>query len=178
MKFKIIFSFLLVLFSSCFGNPIERRGTVYGYEKGIIKTMGGRFAIGILPSPWKEQRIRERAVLFENLNDHSTITISSWCKGAIDDVSQEILSQNLVRALTDTNILEKKEVPLGGRKAVMTRFTGELDHALVYLKTYVLKMNQCVFDFYYVGFPHHHDSEKDFDQMVQGFVYLKGPEVL
>lgn len=179
MRFTIFIFFLLLSLTSCFGNPIEIRGTVYGHEKGIIKTVGGRFAIGRLPSPWKERRIRERAVLFENQNDHSTITVSSWCKGAVDDVSEEVLSQNLVRTLQDTKILEKRETPLGGRQAMMTRFMGDLDHAPVYLKTYVLKMNQCVFDFYYVATGRAPLlSEKDFDQMVQGFVYLKGPEVL
>lgn len=192
MRFTIFIFFLLLSLTSCFGNPVEIRGTVYGHEKGIVKTVGGRFAIGKLPSPWKERRIRERAVLFENPNDHSTITVSAWCKGAVDDVSQDVLSHSLIRALKAAKILEKKEIPLGGRQAIMARFTGELDHAPVYLKTYVLKMNQCVFDFYYVatgsasvaeatstkGARSPLLSEKDFDQMVQGFVYLKGPEVL
>lgn len=180
MRSKIFLFFLWLPFMSCFGNPIDTRGTVYGHENGIIKTVGGRFAIGPLPSSWKERRLRERAVLFENLNDQATITVSSWCKGSIDDVSQEVLSQNLISTLADAKTLEKKEVPLGGRRAVMTRATGELDHAPVYLKTYVIKMNQCVFDFYYVGFSHTalQGSEQDFDEMVRGFVYLKGPEVL
>lgn len=178
---KIISSFLLLcFFTSCFGSGIDKRGTVYGYNKGVIKTNGGgKFLIGSLPSYWQEQRTRVRAILFKNTLDASTISVSSWCKGAIDDAPQKELSQKLLRSLSQVTILDfQEEVPVGTRVATVTTADGELDNLPVYLKSAVIKMNDCVFDFYYVSTPGATTYESDFDLMLQGFRYIRGPDLL
>lgn len=180
-KFISIFCFL-ILFASCFGGNVYRRGSVIGYNnKGLVKTHGGSFRIGILPSDWRLEKIRYRAVLFVHRDTHESIMIDSWCQGAADDGSLESLTEQLYLAMNQSQITHQEVVQLDGRKALHASGLGTVDGKNIYMATYVLKMNACVFDFVYVtesadqGPGAHLD---DFEAAVRGFHYIKGPRIL
>ena len=95
MRLKFLIIFVLIFFlTQCFSG-IDKQGSVTGYAHGVVKTKGGSFRVGELPHAWKKQPIKFRAILFENQNDHATITIDSWCQRAADDRSLEVLTQQL-----------------------------------------------------------------------------------
>jgi hypothetical protein len=172
------FSFL---FASCFGGNVYRRGSVMGYDKGLIKTQGGSFRIGVLPSDWRSQKIRYRAVLFVHRDTHESITIDSWCQGAADDGSLESLTDQLYLAMNQSRITHKEFLKLDGRAVLHASGFGSVDGKAITMATYVLKMNACVFDFVYVAesadqMPGVHLD--DFDAAVQEFHYIKGPRIL
>lgn len=180
MKITRLFPLLLLAFPffiHCFGG-IDARGSVRSYEQGLVTTEGGSFRVGTLPEYWQRQKIDYRAALLKNSRDGSTITISSWCKGAFDDGSLKELSEQLYSALANYRIIEERMIPLADRDARLTTARGFIDGKEVFLKTYVLKMNVCVFDFAYVSTPDGLGDIGDFDAMVAGFQYVKGPPIL
>lgn len=178
--FPIIFCFL-ILFASCLGGNVYRRGSVVGYDKGLVKTHGGSFRIGILPSSWRHQKIRYRAALFVHQDTKESITIDSWCQGSADDGSLESLTDQLYLAMNQSQITRKDFISLDDRRALHSSGFGNVDGKDVYMATYVLKMNFCVFDFVYVS---ESDDKKpglhqdDFDAAVREFHYIKGPRIL
>lgn len=163
--------------SSCF-KGLDLRGTVRKYDKGLVQTIGGSFSVGRLPDIWKSRKIDENAALLQNQQDNATITLSSWCKGAFNDGTLAELSQQLYGSLVDYKILEQRTLPIDDREGLITAVTGTLDGKPMYLKTFVLKMNQCVFDFVYVTVPEARIGETDFDAMVSGFHFISGPDIL
>lgn len=134
--------------------------------------------MGELPAHWVQKDIDYRAVLFSNKRDLSSITIDAWCKSAADDSSLTKLSGILYHGIQNFKVTEQKTVTLHRRDALHTSGNGKVDGQEIFFSAYVLKMNACVFDFVYIGFPDHLDDYDDFHNMVQGFQYIKGPRIL
>lgn len=173
--FQILLFFGLML-SGCFGAGIEKRGSVYGYENGRVKTVGGDFYVGTLPPDWQIQRIRARAVLFRNKLDASTITVSSWCGRAAEEDSQADLSRKVVQVVRGGTVhWSAKEVQLAFGTASETLVTGEMDGETVRVRSVVIKRQGCVFDFLHVTHPEQTAHEGDFDALVRGFRTGKQP---
>jgi hypothetical protein len=178
LPYKVLILLLAIFISACFGGNIYKRGSVTGFKHGTVYTHGGSFRIGTLPDYWHEKTISYRALLFENDKDHSTITVDAWCKSAVDDSSLEVLSQHLYRGLEGFKVMSQNKLFLSGREALRTDVSGKVDGVPVFMSTYVLKLNSCVYDFIYVGFESKNASFTDFIQMIDGFQYLKGPRIL
>ncbi len=173
----LIIIFLSITITSCFGG-IEKQGSVLGYSRGVVKTEGGSFRIGNLPSYWKKKGIDYRAILFVNQKDQSTITVDSWCKRAAGDASLKTLTDDLLRGITDLETGDSYEFSPSNRAALLTEGTGKVDGRDIYISTYVFKMNACVFDFVYVTFPDELEYLPDFKKMIEGFEFIKGPKLL
>lgn len=178
MKQKlIIFSMVLLVMTSCFGG-MEKQGSVKSYYNGIVRTVGGAFRIGSLPRYWDQKSIKFRALLFENDRDGSTITIDSWCRGAYSDSSLTGLMSELRRGLADVKTLSSETVMIDQRAALNNSWSANLDGRTVFMNAYVIKKDNCVFDFVYVTLPGQQLYEADFHQMVRGFKLLTGPDLI
>ena len=180
MKQSFIFYILSlsIFLSGCFGANIYKKGSVNGYKDGVVLTHGGSFRVGQLASYWRERPINYRAVFFQNQNDASTITIDSWCKYAVDDSELDVLALQINRRLSDFKLIKQHFLPLAGREAIYSEVSGKMDGVQVYMSSYILKMNECVFDFIYVGYQADSPSHDDFNQMVRQFEFIKGPKIL
>ncbi|MBF0104906.1 MAG: hypothetical protein HQM16_06220 [Deltaproteobacteria bacterium] len=175
---KYVTSLILFFFlTGCFAG-IYKQGSVVGYHNHTVQTRGGAFKIGPLPSYWRNKKIKYRAVFFVNARDHSSITIDSWCQGACDDASLSVLTDQLTRGIADYKITQRTVSQLAGRDVLQTEALGTVDGRRVFLSFYVLKMNHCVFDFVYVSEPGRLEYYGEFKHMVQGFKFVKGPDVL
>lgn len=177
-KFFLLISCVLFL-SSCFSfGKVEKVGSIRGYNDGVVITHGGRFRVGKLPDHWVLKETEKNLLLFKNVYDASTISVSSWCRGAVDDGSVESLTRQLLAGLTKVKVLNQNKIPLANRYALMTEAYGVLDTRNVFFKTYVLSKHSCVFDFIYVTLPGQTQYLEDFDRMVQGYQLIKGPKLL
>lgn len=174
----LILFFSLVFFSSCFGGNIYKKGSVLGYKNGVVNTHGGKFRVGKLSSDWDQKNLKYRAVFFQHKRDFSSITIDSWCKSSADDASLEALSRHLYMAVDDFRLSEQEKIRLAGRDALSTSGFGKMDGQEVFFSVTVFKMNACVFDFVYVGFPPQLVSHEDFQNMILGFQFISGPQIL
>ncbi len=169
----------IVLASGCFGGGIEKTGTVVSYRKGVVKTYGGgAFELSPLPAAWQQKKIPERALLFQHAADGATITVSSWCKSAFDDAPLTVLSEQLLVGIQQIQRLDAQTVSLAGHEALRSSVQGVSEGQPVFLRSYVLKTSQCVFDFIYLASPATLPSAADLDQMVQGFAIVKDPKSL
>lgn len=167
---NILLSSYFIVATSCLGGGIEKTGSVVSHHQGKVQTQnGGSFVIGVLPKAWQQKKIKERAILFSNVDDGASITVSSWCKSAFDDAPLTNLTEQLLIGLTDVKRLESKTSNISGHAALRTSVTGHMDGTAVYLRAYVLKTNACVFDFLYVATPDAFASADDFENLVQGF---------
>jgi hypothetical protein len=170
---------LFLALSGCGG--IYKPGSVQKYDAKagqILTNAGGAFRIGRLPANWQQQKIDWRAVLFRDSQTQATITVSSWCKSAFSDSELTSLDRELYHGLSNVHIVDTKYLKLSQFNAKRTTASGTFDGRGVFLRTYVLKLNECVFDFAYVAEPGHTGAAGDFDTMVKGFQYLKGPNLL
>lgn len=174
----LILFFSLMIFSSCFGGSIYKKGSVLGYKNGVVNTHGGKFRVGKLSDDWVQKNVRYRAVFFQHKRDLASITIDSWCQSAADDASLESLSKQLYLAVDGFKLSEQEKMKLSGRDALRTAGFGKMDGQDVFFSTTVLKMNACVFDFIYVGFPPSLASYEDFKNMIFGFEFILGPQIL
>ena len=174
----MLFSIFLVLSTiHCFGS-LDKRGSVMSYARGVVKTRGGEFRFGPLSDLWQKKKIKARALLFQNSSDLATITVSSWCRNAASEVPLIALTEELHAGIENLKTIAANEVPVGPRVGYMTTVTGQVDNKNIWLKTVVLKMNSCIFDFLYVSTPDQITSVADFDQAVTSFGYVKGPDLL
>lgn len=179
LKSWIFYFCVAGLLVACGG--IYKPGSVSGYDAAksqIITNSGGAFRIGRLSADWQQQKTDWRAVLFRSHRTQATISISSWCKSAFSDSELKFLDRELYHGLKDAHVVDSQIVRLDGFNAKRTSARGNFDGHLVYLRTYVLKLNECVFDFAYVAEPGQIESASDFDHLVQGFEYLKGPNLM
>lgn len=174
----LILFFSLVVFSSCFGGSIYKKGSVLSYKNGVVNTHGGKFRVGKLSEDWIQKNVRYRAVFFQHKKDLSSITIDSWCQSSADDASLETLSRQLYLAVDGFKLSEQQKIRLAQRDALRTSGFGKMDGQDVYFSTAVLKMNACVFDFIYVGFPPNLASHEDFKTMILSFEFISGPQIL
>lgn len=175
---KLFLLLLLISLSGCFGGGVDKRGSVIGYRKGVVKTEGGHFRVGILPSTWKRKKLSYRAILFTNKIHNSSIGVDAFCKGSFDDAPLNVLTNQLFYGMTDQKKPVQKDVVLDGREALRTTIKGKIDGADVVLDVVVLKMNECVFDFQYVSRPDDYkEGVSDFETFYGGFQYIKGPRI-
>lgn len=174
----LILVFSLMIFSSCFGGSIYKKGSVLGYKNGVVNTHGGKFRVGKLSDEWQQKNLRYRAVFFQHKREKSSITIDSWCQSAADDASLETLSRQLYLAVDGFKLSEQEKMRLADRDALRTGGFGKMDGQDVFFSTTVLKMNSCIFDFIYVGFPPNLASYEDFKNMILGFEFVSGPRIL
>lgn len=180
MKFIKFISVLVILLCTACG-AIYKPGSVRGYDPktaSVLTYGGGAFRVGVLPSNWQRESIKWKAVLFRERETQATITVSSWCKSAFSDEPLKDLDRELYHGLSKVRVLDSQTVKLAHFDARRTTAIGEFDGRAVRLRTYVLKLNECVFDFAYVTKDGRTAYQKDFDTMVLGFDYLVGPDLL
>lgn len=176
-RFSIYLLVCLLFLGSCFGG-MEKRGSVRAYYNGVVQTEGGSFRIGKLPNYWKLKKTKFRALVFVNKEDASTITIDSFCKSAVDGGSLQDLTGKLFHGIGDFKITDQHTQLLANRTVLKTEAQGKVDGARLFLSAYVMRMNECVFDFIYVNTPDDLESYTDFKSMVKGFAYVDGPDAL
>lgn len=168
---------ILGLFSSCFGG-IDTSGSVLGYKKGVIRTEGGSFRVGALGNDWQRVSLKIRALVFKNSVTGDTITVDSWCKGAYDDGPLESLADQLVQGYQNVRVISSHIFKMQERDALRRRVQASLDGMPVFMDFAVLKMNACLFDFIHISNSGKNIPDADFENLIKGFVYLRGPSVL
>lgn len=169
---------LILIFSSCFGGGVDKRGSVIGYRNGVVQTEGGSFRIGGLPAGWIRKTFSYRAVLFVHESLNASISVNSFCKGSFDDGPLEALSRQIFYGVTEQKIRQKQKLRLDNRDALRTVLSGKVDGAPVMLDAVVLKMNECVFDLVYSSIPEDYAAGAgDFENVYEGFHYISGPRI-
>ena len=169
---------IFVLMSSCFGVGLDKKGSVLKYRAGVVFTEGGSFKVGTPSADWVQTPFRYKAILFKNRVYPASMSVSSFCRGSFDDAPLASLSHQAFYDLSHQQLLLQTPITVGGREALRVAKKGRLDGAKVILDVVTLKMNACVFDFVLSADEVSYGRVKsDFEKMVDGFDYLKGPSI-
>lgn len=168
---------LLLFIPACFGG-VDKRGSVTSYRPGLVITEGGSFKVGELSSDWHKKDLGYRAAIFGNEQLQASLGVDSFCKGSFNDAPLAILAKQLSYGMTSIQKRQETTLRLQNREALRSITQGSLDGAPIILDAVVLKMNECVFDFFYTSAPEDYDNGVgEFEKFFKGFRYLSGPSI-
>lgn len=154
---------VLVLAIACSGGG-TLRGSVYT-ERGV------RYRIGPLGTGWQPLRVEDHNDLaWRNPNSGAIVQVNATCDPA-SDVPLTALTNHLLMGFTERDIRAQTLVPLDGREALRTHVLARLDGVAREMLFYVMKKDDCVYDFSLVAPPGavFERALVEFEPFVQGF---------
>jgi hypothetical protein len=98
------------------------------------------------------------------------VQVNATCD-PFQDVPLSALTNHLLIGFTDREFRSSETVPLDGREALRSRVVARLDGVPRELLLYVMKKDQCTYDFALVAPPgeSYRAAEPEFERMVAGF---------
>lgn len=150
-----------VLLSACGGPSLQ--GDVY-------RDREARYRIGDLGDGWQPISVSGNDLAWRHPGWGALAQVNATCD-PFQDVPLTSLTNHLVIGFTDREWHDQRTVPLDGREALRSRVTARLDGVPRELLLYVLKKDECTYDFALVAAPGDSwpSAESAFDGFVQGF---------
>jgi len=137
---------------------------------GVWNVGDASFRVGPLPHEWRRIEGTGKAVGFRDDAHEGTALVGARCNVASDDAPLLPLTNHLLMGTTEREIEKQEVIPFDGREAMHTIVRAKLDGVLMAYDIYVLKKDDCVYDFVYVASPAHFESGvAAFDRFVTGF---------
>ena len=129
-----------------------------------------RYRVGPLTPSWKRIEVEQNDVAWLHQSEGTLIQVNSRCERSLD-LPLMTLTNHLLIGFTDREFIEQKSVQLDGREALRSHIRAKLDGVPRELVIYVLKKNNCVYDFAYVATPGATFNQflADFERFVVGF---------
>lgn len=162
---------VLVFLSGCITLPRSFHALRYQDQK-VYMDQHHYYHVGPLSADWKKQSDKNPGIIFKNRKNRSTIATEALCGGAFEDLSLEVLTRHLFVGLEGVTTLKEEKWSLSGRKGLYTQAEASLDGVPVLLNIFVIKKNQCHFDFLSVApLAARDEVAADFISFVKGFNY-------
>lgn len=161
-------------------DPFWTLGLVFGlvlsacagpsFDGRVYRGNGLAFRIGPLPDRWRALQADDTLLAFHDERQGATIAVNGRCGVDGDDVPLRALTHHLFLHFTDRRVIDQRALTLDGREALRTEMSAELDGVPRRFVVYVLKKNQCVYDFMWIGADTATAATgSDFQRFVQGF---------
>lgn len=109
------------------------------------------FRVGEKPSSWRQIEASDALIAYRNDAHDITVAVNGRCHADGDDVPLEALTQHLFMLFTEREIYQQDKRPMDGREALRTTMVAKLDGVKMGFVVYVLKKDQCVYDFLWIG---------------------------
>ena len=154
------FGLAIALWAVACGGP-HFNGT--SYDDGSL-----RFRTGPVPAAWRAIEADGTLLAFRDDQASATIAVNGRCGVDGDDVPLTSLTQHLFLEFTDREQKSQQELPLDGRAALRTELVGKLDGVPKHFLVYVLKKDNCVYDFWRISDVGSGDATA-FESFVKGF---------
>jgi hypothetical protein len=139
------------------------------FDGRVYRSADISFRVGPQPEPWRKIQVEGALLAFRDPAG-ATIALNGRCGMDGDDVPLRALTHHLFLQFTARHVLDQRELVLDGREALRTELLAELDGVPRRFIVYVLKKNECVYDFLWIGLEHPHpDSVAAFGRFVEGF---------
>jgi hypothetical protein len=108
-------------------------------------------------------------IAYENPESGAIISLNSICR-KYSPASLDILTNNLVRGITNREVMQKREIVLSGAPALDTNFSGNVDGVALNIRTVVMSKRSCSYDFIYVTVPKREEKNgAAFDNFLASF---------
>lgn len=152
---------LLALGPGCGSDPSFRRGV---YRDGETT-----FRVGRLSAAWRRVQVADSDLSFHNDDVSGVIAINGECDRDKDPPLRQLLMQLMIGFTERETVLEEL-LPLDGREAMHGVLQAQIDGIPMMLDLYVLKKDECLYDFSYVAPPATFERARaEFEAFVLGF---------
>lgn len=109
--------------------------------------------------------------VFSSRSDGTVLSIGSVCDRYLDS-SLEALTKDLTNPIGKTELESQDRLSVDGREGLLTSTRGSLDGVPVSMRTFVIRKNDCLFDFTLSAKGQIAQADlDDFDRVVKGFRY-------
>jgi hypothetical protein len=146
------------------------RGDVYRGD-------GLAFRVGEIPATWTRVTVTHTRLAFRDEASEASVLVNARCNKDGDDVPLLALTKHLFMSFTDKDQLEQQLVPMDEREAMHTVLSAKLDGVTKTFDAFVLKKDDCVYDFVCISAPSKFEANRaGFQRFVAGFHTLsEGP---
>jgi hypothetical protein len=166
MRRNVTLSLLALAVWGCSGPSL--RGDVYRGD-------GLHFRIGDIPASWQRLDVSHARVAFRDEGAETTVLVNARCGKDGDDIPLAALTAHLFMTFTERETLEQGVVPMDGREAMHSVVKAKLDGVPKMFDVYVLKKDNCVYDFVDIAAPATFEANRaTFERFVGGFHTLSG----
>lgn len=139
------------------------------FNGSVFRDGDVKFRVGPQPDSWRRIRVDETLLAFRDDHASALIAVNGRCRMDGDDVPLEALTKHLFLQFTNRELVEQRTVALDGRAALRTVLLADLDGVPRRFFVYVLKKNDCVYDFLWIGRPEEAAEPRVFHDFVAGF---------
>ncbi len=153
---------LAVLASGCGGGG-ALRGQVYEDSEATYR-------VGPLGPSWERIELAHNDLAWRDPATNAIVQVNATCD-PFRDVPLTSLTNHLLIGFTDRERVSRRLVPLDGREALRSRYLASLDGVPRALLLYVLKKDECTYDFALVSPPGapYREAEPIFERFVEAF---------
>lgn len=144
-----------------------------GFDGHVYHDDDVRFRVGPIPSSWRRLELEGARLAFRDDSANATVAVNGRCGLDGDDVPLASLTQHLFLQFTDRTQISQTKLSLDGREALRTEISAALDGVPKRYLVYVLKKDNCVYDFMYIAADSAPGSRAEFERFVQGFAALE-----
>ena len=127
-------------------------GTDPSFRHGSFRDGEVQFRVGRLSPAWRRVQVTGNDLSFHNDDVSGVIAVNGECDRDKDPPLRQLLMQ-LVIGFTDREIVLEELLPLDGREAMHALVEARLDGVPMMLDLFVLKKDECLYDFSYVAPP-------------------------
>lgn len=155
---------LFALFSGACG------GASATVEDGLVRGQQARYEIGALGEAWQRVTIAQNDLAWHHPGVGAVVQVNATCD-PFQDVPLAALTNHLLIGFTDRTHRSSDRVSLDGREALRSHVVARLDGVERELLLYVLKKDECTYDFALVAPPgeRFRRAAPDFERFVAGF---------
>jgi hypothetical protein len=140
---------------------------------GIYRGERTSYRLGPLGPAWQRHDSEADLSFFAPELD-AVIMVNAECP-AEHDPPLPVAANTLLIGFTDRQIVHEESVPLAGRQALHRRVRARLDGVPLAIDTFVLKKDDCLYDFVYLSPPESAArGVPDFERVVSGFDTVGG----
>lgn len=151
-------------------------GCASGFDGQVYRGDGTSFRVGAVPEHWTCIDVSDAKVAFRDDVMRATVAVNARCGSDAEDTPLLALTRHLFLYFTDRQVHDQRLVQLDGREALRTVLTAKLDGVERAFVVYVLKKNECVYDFMYISPPATFEKgAPSFDRFVMGFRTIDQP---
>jgi hypothetical protein len=128
------------------------------------------FRVGPQPASWHAIHVDGALLAFRDKNAGATVAVNGRCGVDGDDVPLRALTHHLFLHFTGRRVIDQQSLALDNREALRTEMLADLDGVPRRFIVYVLKKDNCVYDFVWIGATTPPaESAAEFQTFVQGF---------
>lgn len=140
------------------------------FSDNVYRDGEARYRVGELGPGWERIGMEDNDLAWHNERVGAVAAVNATCD-PFQDVPLSALTNHLLIGFTDREHLSSETVPLDGREALRSRVVARLDGVPRELLLYVLKKDQCTYDFALIAPPgeSYREAEAEFERMVAGF---------